>query len=235
MRLPSSLLALLLAILSPTNAAADSASNNASLLWGPYRPNLYMGIRPRMPDSLIAGLMWGKVEEMESSTLVNPVREAQLTSVTELRHEVDVGAGMAKYGWTAYDTREGGTQTIEGNWALRIRGTPRKDAPADIKTSVVFYVGMESMEACPKCKLVASEQLGPEEDTSIHAANLWIEHPQLGTAGLHIPASVGESGRHEAMVVKSLNVSDDKLWQARCKRNSIEHHENLPSICERSV
>jgi mannosyl-oligosaccharide glucosidase len=239
MRLPSSLLALLLAILSPTNAAADSASNNASLLWGPYRPNLYMGIRPRMPDSLIAGLMWGKVEEMESSTLVNPVREAQLTSVTELRHEVDVGAGMAKYGWTAYDTREGGTQTIEdvqnkidittefikksegqsaGNWALRIRGTPRKDAPADIKTSVVFYVGMESMEACPKCKLVASEQLGPEEDTSIHAANLWIEHPQLGTAGLHIPASVGESGRHEAMVVKSLNVSDDKLWQARCKR-----------------
>jgi mannosyl-oligosaccharide glucosidase len=76
MRLPSSFLALLFAILSPTNAAANSASNNASLLWGPYRPNLYMGIRPRMPDSLIAGLMWGKAEDMESSTLDYPVKQA---------------------------------------------------------------------------------------------------------------------------------------------------------------
>jgi mannosyl-oligosaccharide glucosidase len=255
MRLPSSLLALLFSILSPANAAADSASNNASLLWGPYRPNLYMGLRPRMPDSLIAGLMWGKLEEMESSMWNHEPRRALLTSHLELRHEVDISAGMARYGWTAYDTREGGTQTIEdvqnkidittefikksegqsaGNWALRIRGMPRKDAAADMKTSVVFYVGMESMDACTKCKLVASEQLGPEEDTSVHAANFWIEHPELGTAGIHIPASVGESGRHEAMVVKSLNVSDEKLWQTRCKLNSIGFHQSLPNICEQS-
>ncbi|KAF1921735.1 glycoside hydrolase [Ampelomyces quisqualis] len=143
---------------------------------------------------------------------------------------------MARYGWSAYDVRTGGTQSIEdvqnkidiaaefvkkstgpsaGNWALRIRGTPRKDAPADLKTSVVFYVGMESMDTCTKCKLQSSEQLGPEEDTSVHAANFWIEHPQLGTAGLHIPASMGDAERPETMVVKSLNVSDNKLWQAR--------------------
>jgi mannosyl-oligosaccharide glucosidase len=36
--------------------------NNQSLLWGPYRPNLYFGIRPRIPKSLMAGLMWGKIE-----------------------------------------------------------------------------------------------------------------------------------------------------------------------------
>jgi len=29
-----------------------------SLLWGPYRPNLYFGIRPRLPQSLMTGLMW---------------------------------------------------------------------------------------------------------------------------------------------------------------------------------
>jgi hypothetical protein len=88
---------------------------------------------------------------------------------------------------------------------LRIRGTPRKDAPPDLKTVVVFYVGMESMDTCgAKCKLASSAQVGAEEDTSIHAANLWVEHPQLGTAGLHIPASVGENGRHEGMVVKSM-------------------------------
>lgn len=169
---------------------------------------------------------------------------AVLTDALELRHNVNISAGMARYGWTAYDTREGGTQTIEdvqnkidittefikksegpsaGNWGLRIRGTPRKDAPADLTTSVVFYVGMESMDTCTKCKLVSSEQIGPEEDASIHAANFWIEHPQLGTAGMHIPASVHENKRHEMMVVKSMNVSDDQLWQARCKR-AIRRH-----------
>lgn len=81
MLLPPSLLALLCAILPPASAAIDGASsNNASLLWGPYRPNLYMGIRPRVPDSLIAGLMWGKEEEVESSMCHDPVDQAVLTS-----------------------------------------------------------------------------------------------------------------------------------------------------------
>lgn len=51
--------------------AADDASillgeigrtSNESLLWGPYRPNLYFGVRPRIPKSLMAGLMWAKVD-----------------------------------------------------------------------------------------------------------------------------------------------------------------------------
>ena len=45
--------------------------NNQSLLWGPYRPNLYFGVRPRIPKSLMAALMWGKVEtysDLQSST-----------------------------------------------------------------------------------------------------------------------------------------------------------------------
>jgi mannosyl-oligosaccharide glucosidase len=68
MLLPPSLLALLFTILPPARAAADTiTANNASLLWGPYRPNLYLGIRPRLPDSLIAGLMWGKLEDMDNS------------------------------------------------------------------------------------------------------------------------------------------------------------------------
>lgn len=36
--------------------------NNQSLLWGPYKPNLYFGVRPRIPKSLFAGLMWGRVD-----------------------------------------------------------------------------------------------------------------------------------------------------------------------------
>lgn len=36
---------------------------NQSLLWGPYRPNLYFGVRPRIPKSLMTGLLWARVED----------------------------------------------------------------------------------------------------------------------------------------------------------------------------
>lgn len=38
-------------------------ANNESLLWGPYKPNLYFGVRPRIANSLTAGLMWAKVDD----------------------------------------------------------------------------------------------------------------------------------------------------------------------------
>ena len=40
--------------------------SNESLLWGPYRPNLYFGVRPRLPKSLTTGLLWAKVDNFES-------------------------------------------------------------------------------------------------------------------------------------------------------------------------
>jgi mannosyl-oligosaccharide glucosidase len=55
-------------------AAADNTAilykeiarnSNQSLLWGPYRPNLYFGVRPRIPKSLMGGLMWSKVENFQ--------------------------------------------------------------------------------------------------------------------------------------------------------------------------
>lgn len=39
--------------------------NNQSLLWGPYKPNLYFGVRPRLPNGLWTGLMWGGVNTFE--------------------------------------------------------------------------------------------------------------------------------------------------------------------------
>lgn len=53
-------------------ASSDDASglikeaaraNNQSLLWGPYKPNLYFGVQPRIQESLSAGLMWAKVDD----------------------------------------------------------------------------------------------------------------------------------------------------------------------------
>jgi mannosyl-oligosaccharide glucosidase len=61
--------------------------NNQSLLWGPYRPNLYFGVRPRIPKSLMTGLMWGKIETyndfQDSQLLASPAgRTAQPTSAS---------------------------------------------------------------------------------------------------------------------------------------------------------
>ena len=44
----------------------DKASNR-SLLWGPYRSNLYFGVRPRIPQSLLTGLLWAKVDDFEAT------------------------------------------------------------------------------------------------------------------------------------------------------------------------
>ena len=52
---------------------ADSARrSNESLLWGPYRPNLYFGVRPRIPKSLTTGLLWAKVDNFQTIQTSTP-------------------------------------------------------------------------------------------------------------------------------------------------------------------
>ena len=43
-----------------------SKQSNETLLWGPYRPNLYFGVRPRIPKSLMTGLLWAKVDSFNN-------------------------------------------------------------------------------------------------------------------------------------------------------------------------
>ncbi|KAE8825709.1 hypothetical protein PTNB85_06139 [Pyrenophora teres f. teres] len=223
MLLPSTLLALVFALLpAPRASAADHNvhTSSDSLVWGPYRPNLYLGLRPRVPKSILAGLMWGKLEDVERT----------------LRHNVNQSEGMARYSWTAYHTREGGRQIIEdvgnkinlttefvkysegqsaGNWGLRIRGIPRPDAAPDQKTTVVFYVGMEAMGTCASCKLEAHTRLGDGDDTAVHAVDIELAHPVLGSAGIQIGVPVNNEGTPEAAFIKTMNVTEDRLWQAK--------------------
>ncbi|CAG8689536.1 1504_t:CDS:1, partial [Gigaspora rosea] len=48
------------------NRISANRASNESLLWGTYRPNLYFGTRPRLPESLMSGLMWFGVNDLES-------------------------------------------------------------------------------------------------------------------------------------------------------------------------
>lgn len=49
---------LLLFALAAAALSKPINETDQSLLWGPYRPNLYFGIRPRLPQSLMTGLIW---------------------------------------------------------------------------------------------------------------------------------------------------------------------------------
>lgn len=48
-------------------------------IWGPYRPNLYLGVRPQIPETFLMGLMWASGEsrdKMLKSTYPPPERHA---------------------------------------------------------------------------------------------------------------------------------------------------------------
>ena len=68
-KLPVLLAPLLYAVGSTANedvsvlSKETAKANNESLLWGPYKPNLYFGVRPRLPDIFFAGFMWAKVDD----------------------------------------------------------------------------------------------------------------------------------------------------------------------------
>ncbi|TVY57315.1 putative mannosyl-oligosaccharide glucosidase [Lachnellula suecica] len=200
-------------------------STNESLLWGAYRPNLYFGVKPRIPDSLTGGLMWAKVDNYQDVQ-------------NNFRHTCEQGDDIKGYGWDEYDARTGGTQTIHdvangidittmfvkvpggshgGSWATRVRGVVRKDAPTDLKTSVVFYAtlgGLGSLE------VENIEPAGYEGDVTLKG-----ESKGLGQYKLGVTAGRGYHPKHEhptydgkpldRTIVNSQTVHKDILWQAK--------------------
>lgn len=118
--------------------------NKNSLNWGPYRSNLYLGIRPRIPDSFMSGLMWFPTNNFED--------------VKYSKYECKQDDNIEKFGWTRYDPRYGGREIISDNdsnltltidfvksedgknWGLKIKGeTPNEDD----SNSLVFYSAIE--------------------------------------------------------------------------------------------
>jgi len=71
MQLKALLLSLLqsyaLALAQDAQQPLGNAPSNDSLLWGPYRPNLYFGVRPRIPKSLLTGLMWVNADDFRNA------------------------------------------------------------------------------------------------------------------------------------------------------------------------
>ncbi|KAL8400611.1 hypothetical protein RB594_000856 [Gaeumannomyces avenae] len=200
--------------------------NNQSLLWGPYRPNLYFGVRSRAPKSLMTGLMWSKLDSY------NEVQNS-------IRYTCEQHEGMAGYGWDEYDTRKGGVQTIHdagnqldittsfvkipggthgGSWAARIKGELRDDAVSNTKYGIFFYLtqeGLGSLETADKGDPNGfpgdvvfsgnSESLG---DYKIVITRGTGEHPP-GDPDLQ------EQRDLDKTIVQSLKLPEEHLWQGK--------------------
>ena len=59
--------ALLCGTVHAVEASDSLVASNETLLWGPYRPNVYFGLRPRIPQSIFTGLMWASVEDFQAT------------------------------------------------------------------------------------------------------------------------------------------------------------------------
>lgn len=221
------LLLFCLVALCKASSLVDSyeKATEESLLWGAYRPNAFMGIRPRLPHSLISGLFWFNADEVEN--------------ISKFRHYCDQNLDFQGFGWESYDPRIGGTQFFkdnelninittdfikndDGNWALKIRGKPK--AGFENQTmSIVFYTGLEGEGSLVSGSGKPANGFKPGE-----TINLIGNSPDLNDFIIQIndgPAS----NQHKKIKKKelldpsinpakthymSLRVTDDNVWQA---------------------
>ncbi|PGH17266.1 hypothetical protein AJ80_04908 [Polytolypa hystricis UAMH7299] len=220
-----------------TTTSTDDASilineigraSNQSLLWGPYRPNLYFGVRPRIPQSLLMGLLWAKVDDYA-------------TAQTNFRHTCEQNEGMAGYGWDEYDIRKGGRQTIHdagntldltidfikvpggtngGSWGARIKGVPRDDAPPDQPTTLFFYTAMEGLGDLSATK--GDDPLGYKGDVKLtgrmgELGEFAIDITQGPETNAHpVPSHPSDDEKPlDRTLVASLFIPPESLWQSK--------------------
>ncbi|KAL7206853.1 hypothetical protein ACSBR2_019540 [Camellia fascicularis] len=125
-----------------------------SLYWGTYRPNVYLGIRARTPQSLVAGLMWLGLKDGRYF----------------IRHVCQDSDELKTYGWTCHNGRDYGRQMLVdqdmtlmtsflkskeddsgygGDWAVRIDVQSEKSKLSEEMQTVhlFFYLADEDGNA----------------------------------------------------------------------------------------
>ncbi|KAH9449564.1 hypothetical protein Pst134EB_020387 [Puccinia striiformis f. sp. tritici] len=144
-------------------SAAESLriDSDQSLLWGTYRPNLYFGLRPRQPHSLMTGMLWFGTQDFQS--------------FARTRHSCEQSDELDGYGFDKHDGRNFASHYLKdqlnnfdlrvqmlkvpggqygGSWVLRINGKPLDEARPS-KISLINYFGLDGL---------GSFQLENEED-----------------------------------------------------------------------
>jgi mannosyl-oligosaccharide glucosidase len=155
---------------------------------------------------------------------------------------------MAGYGWDEYDVRYGGRQIIHdegntidittefvkipggkhgGSWGVRVKGTPRDDAPKQLYTTMIFYAGMEGFGSLNVKN--QKNDLGIEGPVIMEGSTT-----ELGSFGLEITGGPN-TNKHprpthpiyaarplDRSRILSLQVPEGNLWQAKCMSDFCE-------------
>ncbi|KAJ1961572.1 Processing alpha glucosidase I [Dispira parvispora] len=134
----------------PQGVGTPADGSQSTPLWGTFRPNIYFGVRPRLPQSLSTGLMWYSLSSFEG--------------VKHIRHDCEMN-DQIDYHYQYHDGREFADQIIrdkasnlvlrtqflldsssQETWSVRITGEPlRSNQP--IKIGLVYYLTVEDQDA----------------------------------------------------------------------------------------
>lgn len=228
---------LILALAFAAILHVSHAFNNASWLWGPYRPAVYLGIRPQIPKSLLMGIMWSNADnpsKIDKSMLPTIAIVADYfadpVSFAALRHTCDADNGIAGFGWDFYDARTGGRQTINDTenrvdivtdfiksasagpdsqeWQLRVRGLPRPGSAEHQQTTILFYLGSESPRSKVTCRRHHSHRVA-HSDVACQGTT-----PNIGEFTVDVGISGDRGDLLQHLVVDSMVVPVKDLWQA---------------------
>ncbi|KAI6474835.1 hypothetical protein MCOR14_002666 [Pyricularia oryzae] len=200
-------------------AAASNHSYDVGQRWGPYRPNLYFGVRPQVPKTLLSGLMWA---------------EGGARMLDTLRDTCEQDDGMEGYGWPLYDTRVGGRQEIHDaqlgidlttefvktpdgdNWAVRVNGVSRSDN-AMPQIALVFHFALEEMGVEETGKSLKCQVDGTNGASKGFCTGT---DPSLGEFTVELLPGQGNSVVEQVSVMSTL-VPEEKIWQAKAAFTNI--------------
>ncbi|CUM64745.1 uncharacterized protein PRCAT00002356001 [Priceomyces carsonii] len=208
-------------------------ASDSSLLWGPYRSSLYFGIRPRIPRSLLSGLMWFQVDNYGG--------------IGNLRHFYNQDDNMKRANWITYDPRTGGRQILSDNdnhidivtdfvksddgysWGVRIHSTPHPGYE-NIKISFIWYSGLESEEKIEDGEVSKSGHFRLKNKKNVlgHDSNVTLEgfSEELGIFEMTITDGPIKNRHPKLKLIDpeldpakshhfSLVVPNDNVWKAK--------------------
>ena len=150
---------------------------------------------------------------------------------------------MAGYGWEEYDARQGGRQIIHdsgnnidlttefvkfpggdhgGSWGVRVKGTPRADAPERLTTTVIFHAAMEGLGSLEVENEV--DVLGYEGVVTLKGESTGLGHFDVditpGPKTNKHPTSTHDSYTNKPLdrtLVASFQAPEEHLWQSKRK------------------
>ncbi|KAJ2646755.1 Processing alpha glucosidase I [Coemansia sp. RSA 1250] len=231
-------LKVVLAAISATAFSVDmgeiQSKLDSELLWGTYRPNLYFGTRPRVPNSLLSGLIWFGLDDQ---------RNWQKT-----RHSCELGDNLSEYGYSRHNGRDFGEQKMVdtdqgveitstfikvpgsggGSWAVRFTGATQNVQGA----SLAYYFGLEgngtmSMTITKRMARITGQtpDLGRFRIRIVPAKNNTSPplHPALeSVVGVPAPVKISGVGMSVPHIWKAKDQFQDKVFkQARMQAGNI--------------